>query len=113
MDNKDIIIRKADKSNVFVIMNRTKYNDQISSMLSDKTKFKKVNKDPIPSLKKELNNLIDVVNAVTGPHHIDKLIGHFTPGYVYGNPKIHKDMLNPKLRPIISNIGSPTYKVAQ
>ena len=113
MKCKDIIIRKADKSNIFVILNRQKYEQQISDILGDSSKFKRLQKDPIPNLKKKLNKLIDNVNAVPGSHHIDKLIGHFQPGYIYGNPKIHKNSENPKLRPIISNIGSPCYNVAQ
>ena len=70
MKNKEIIIRKADKSNTFVIMNSKDYNKKIQNILSDETKFKKINKDPIDGLKKKLNKLIDVANAVQGPHHI-------------------------------------------
>ena len=32
---------------------------------------------------------------------------------MYGNPKIHKNITNPPLRPIISQIGTPTYEVAK
>ena len=51
MKNKEIIIQKADKSNTFVIMNRLDYTKKIQSILSDETKFKKINSDPIPKLK--------------------------------------------------------------
>ena len=39
--------------------------------------------------------------------------GHFSPGYIYGNPKIHKNTKDPPLRPIISQIGTPTYEIAK
>ena len=113
LKNKDIIVRKADKSNTFVIMNMIDYNTKIENILSDQTKFKKINRDPITNLKKKLNALIDNVNAAQGPHHMQKLIGHYKPGYIYGTAKVHKNVTNPPLRPIISNIGSPTYTVAQ
>ena len=113
LKNKNIIVRKADKSNSFVIMNKSDYNEKIDKILSDETKFKKISHDPIVNLKKKLNLLIDNVNAAQGPHHMQKLVGHFKPGYIYGTAKIHKNINDPPLRPIISNIGSPTYSVAQ
>ena len=94
-------------------MNKRDYNQKIDVILSDNNKFMKVAKDPIPKLKKKLNKLIDNVNAAQGPHHMQKLLGHYKPGYIYGTAKIHKNIVDPPLRPIISNIGSPTYTVAQ
>ena len=37
------------------------------------------------------------------------------PGILYGSPKVHKPVINncPKFRPILSTIGTPTYKLAQ
>ena len=37
------------------------------------------------------------------------------PGILYGNPKVHKSIINncPKFRPILSAIGTPTYKLAK
>ena len=40
-----------------------------------------------------------------------KIIGDFNPGYIYGNVKIHKP--NNPLRPIISQVLTPTYKLAK
>ena len=41
-NNEDIIIRRADKSNTFVIMNKTEYETKINKILSDETKFEKI-----------------------------------------------------------------------
>ena len=35
------------------------------------------------------------------------------PGILYGNPKVHKPVIDncPEFRPILSSIGTPTYKL--
>ena len=37
------------------------------------------------------------------------------PGVLYGSPKVHKPVINncPKFRPILSTVGTPTYKLAK
>ena len=37
-----------------------------------------------------------------------------TPGILYGNPKVHKTVVNntPKFRPILSAVNTPTYSLA-
>ena len=40
-------------------------------------------------------------------------VGHYEPGYMYGNPKTHKNEKDPPLRPIISQLGTPTYMIAK
>jgi len=39
--------------------------------------------------------------------------GYYEPGYLYGNPKIHKRLIDPPLRPTISQIGTVTYSLAK
>ena len=39
--------------------------------------------------------------------------GHHEPGYIYGNPKTHKNLVDPPLRPIISQVGTVTYTTAK
>jgi len=41
------------------------------------------------------------------------LVGEYRAGYIYGNCKIHKNVSNPPVRPIISQIPSPTYKMSK
>ena len=110
-NNSDIVIRKADKSSVYVILDKEDYLAKLNSLLNDKTKFKKIKKDPTNTLKQSVNQLIDALNAAIGDIKINKIIGDYQPGYIYGNVKTHKT--NNPLRPIISQIPSPTYNLAK
>ena len=112
-NREDIIVRKADKSNTFVIMNLEDYKNKVSSVLNDERKFKRLNKDPTNDIKKALNVLITSINGKMGAIKISKIVGHFTPGYLYCNPKIHKSVTDPPMRPIISQIGTVTYNIAK
>ena len=64
LDN--IIIQKADKGNVIVIIDKTAYITKMSSILNDDTKFKKVT---LEKQNKELDYLLDkqeeIVNFLT------------------------------------------------
>ena len=81
------------------------------SILSDETKFKRINKDTTSDLKSKLNNLIECTNAEGGGFKFQKITGEYKPGYAYGNVKTHKN--NCPLRPIISQIPTPNYKIAK
>ena len=112
-ENKDIIIRRADKSNVFVILNREDYRSNLSAVLNDGSKFQNIKKNPCEPLKKKINALID--EAVTANPDaskvLKKVIGDYSPGYMYGNIKTHKD--GKTMRPIVSQITTPTYTTAK
>ena len=69
--------------------------------------------DPSTALKKKLNKIIRSNNAVTNHRKLSELVEYYQPGYIYGNSKIHKSKDNPPLRPIISQIPSPTYAIAK
>ena len=45
-ENNDIVIRKADKTNGVVVLNKDDYIEKIQSQLSDTSKFRKLRKDP-------------------------------------------------------------------
>lgn len=105
--------RKADKSNVFVILDKVYYENEIGNLLSDNTKFVRINRDPTNDLKRELNKHISTINNTSKSIRIRKCEGKYQPGYIYGNPKIHKRLENPPLRPIISQIGTVTYEVSK
>ena len=110
-NNENIVIRKADKSSTYVILNKVDYTDKVSYILSDESKFKRIEKDPTETIKKKANNLIEAQNSVVDDFKLNKIVGDYQPGYAYGNVKTHKPG-NP-LRPIISQIPTPTYQLAK
>lgn len=101
-DNKDIVIRRADKSNIFVLLNATDYNQKIEEILNDSTKFTQTTRDPTEPLQRKVNKLITTANATIGKQHLKPIVGSYSPGYIYGNVKTHKT--NHPLRPIISQV---------
>ena len=76
-------------------------------------KFVPLTKDPTEALKKEINQITSSNNMNPDYIKFKKLVGQYNPGYLYGNPKIHKDLGNPPYRPIISQIGTPGYHIAK
>ncbi|XP_076029100.1 uncharacterized protein LOC143017947 [Oratosquilla oratoria] len=66
-NNPDIIVRRADKSSIYVILNKEDYLSKLDLILSDTTKFKKISSDPTSKLKvttptyrlaKQINSII-------------------------------------------------------
>ena len=115
-NDDSISIRKADKSNAFVIMNRTDYETKINNILNDETKFSKVT-EPVDKVInnsiKKLNDIIQVINEKANRKIFNKVTGHKSPGYIYGTCKIHKNVSDPPLRPVISTIPTPAYEVSK
>jgi len=113
INNNDVIIRKADKSNIFVVLDMEKYISTINNILNNNEKFEKLEKDPTDDIKRKINTLITRVNKAVGKTVMNKLYGHYSPGYIYANPKIHKSITDPTFRPIISQIGTATYEASK
>ena len=110
-NNPDIIIRRADKANMYVILNKIDYDDKIHQILKDTNKFKRLSKDTTDNLKKSVNALISANNAEIGSKKLTKITGEYKPGYLYGTVKIHKP--GAPLRPIISQIPTPVYNISK
>ena len=117
---KDLVIQKADKGNIVVITDRTKYLYGIKSLLSDSSKFIQLLIDE----SKWINYIINLENKLKDCFKIfrneqkisEKEFDNIspvgtTPGILYGNPKVHKTVVNntPRFRPILSAINTPTY----
>ena len=110
-EDETIVVRKADKSNMYVIMDKNEYNKKLNDILSDKTKFKRITKNPTDELKKKIYKITKEVNTKCGKKLLKQPTGDFEPGYIYGNVKTHKP--GNKLRPIISQVTTPTYTTAK
>ena len=106
---EDIIIRKGDKSSIYVVLDKEEYLEKLDNILSNPSKFQHLQKDPTEAIKKKINNLINRANTTS--KHFSRVIGDYGPGYCYGTVKTHKPG-NP-LRPIISQVTTPTYQVAK
>ena len=123
-ENKEIVIQKSDKGKSVVILNKDVYTSRVKTLLSDHTKFEKLKIDP----NKELNFIInselrvkEVLKEIKKKNQIDqeqyfKLCPSGSRfGILYGLAKIHKKVVDgcPPFRPILSAIGTPTYKLAK
>ena len=122
--NKNIVIQKADKGNTIVILDKISYICAIEEILNDHTKFSNLE---IPA-GKEINYITNLEKKITSDlkllkdeETIDKAtyknikpVGS-RPGVLYGLGKVHKEINNglPPFRPILSAIGTPTYKLAK
>ncbi|XP_057292667.1 uncharacterized protein LOC130621400 [Hydractinia symbiolongicarpus] len=107
------------------LMNRDdiKHIVAVESLLDDDTKFAKLNIPP----GKDINYIINIENRLRNSYrsllnnsYIDETTykklcpSGSNPGVLYGLAKVHKPCVNgvPKFRPILSAIGTPTYKLA-
>ena len=121
---KNIIIQKSDKRNSVVLMNRDDYINRMETLISDPAKFQILsvpeNKDYNFMVKEErlVDNILDTLyekNAITRDIKTTLTTDGPSPALLYGLPKIHKALVDglPNYIPIISQIGSPTYKIAK
>ena len=105
-----IHVTKGDKSNQIVIMDREEYNTKMMTILADTSTYKARRADTTEVDRTSFNNAVrkiiknkDVSSTLT--------VTNPTCSYMYGTVKTHK--VGTPLRPIISTIGSFSYKVAK
>ena len=96
---------------MFAILDKNEYKQKLDLILSDTHKFKRITRNPINELKIEVNKLIKKVNPGSKQYIIKPITGEYSARYLYGTVKIHKP--NNPLRPIISQITTPTYDTAK
>ena len=108
------MILTADKGVAMVVMNKDDYIKKAQALLDDTNTCKPITADPTTKLK---NRLINILKMMKGEGKLEENTcrkiyptGASAPKF-YGLPKIHKE--NVPLRPIVSSIGSATYKVAK
>ena len=112
-----IIVTKPDKGKGIVIMNRADYVQKMGTILADVTKFVKNHADIFTAT----IQLEDKVNRFISTLRKNNIISDDTskllratgskPGIMYGAPKVHKK--NIPLRPVLSTIGTPNYKLSK
>ena len=106
-----LVVRHADRTASFVLINEDEYLGKLDLILQDQQKFQCLNRNPIEDIKREANNIVEGNNAVREATHLSKICGDFNVGYLYGNVKTHKNE-NP-LRPFIHRCLTPTQQLAK
>ena len=118
-NNKDIVLLKQDKGRGIVIMDRTKYVEKSLAILNT-DKFIELDDDPTAGFQKRVQDCLRSMKKRLGPKIYNSIYPTSSrPGQFYGTAKLHKvpkdstDVDPLPIRPIISNIGTATYKTSK
>ena len=100
--------------NGVVILDQKLYNNAIEEIISGTSKFENLNEDPTLKRKASLPRFLSKLKQEI---EYDKLYPSGSAPYrIYGTPKIHKFSSSdsfPKLRPIVSSIGTFNYNLSR
>ena len=121
---KHLVIQTADKRNTVVIIEKNAYINKMKEIVSDTTKFEQINIEEdkqVNFLLKSEKKVIDLMKRLENEGIISEKEYELIyprgsrPGILYGSSKVHKPVINncPKFSPILSTIGTPTYKLAK
>lgn len=106
--NNDLTIFLADKSNATVVLNTVDYNDKIRVLLQDPA-YRRLVKTP-QTFERKTSLLLK--KSTLAEEVCSRLHRMGTrPLRLYGLFTIHKEGV--PLRPVVSNIGAPTYNVSK
>ncbi|XP_068759726.1 uncharacterized protein [Montipora capricornis] len=112
-NNRDIVIKLADKGGATVILNTNDYISEAIRQLNNEEYYKKVEKDLTSAHEQLINQCID---KLINNRDLDKRTGQLlrptnsrTPVF-YLLPKIHKP--NNPGRPVVSSVNSHTEKLS-
>ena len=117
--NTDIVITKPGKGNGVVILDRKLYDNAIEEIISDSTKLEKLNEDPTLKREASLQCFLCKLKQKSffNDNEYDELYpSGSAPARIYGTPKMHKFSSRdsfPKLRQIVSSIGTFNYNLAR
>ena len=116
--NKGITIMKSDKGRAVVILNKTTYLSKCNSLITT-DQFQKLNDDPTKKVEGIVQRtLLKMKEKFTKEEYAKIYPSGSNPGTFYGTAKVHKlqpgDNVDKLIfRPIISNIGTATYKLSK
>ena len=110
LNEKPVVYTKSDKGNQIVILEETEYIGRMENLLH-REEYIQLNKNPLNSCIKSVNETLKNVNVIPNKEKFKVKSDNPTIPRIYGLPKTHKP--GTSMRPIISNIDSPTYKLAK
>ena len=116
----DISILKSDKGRAVVILDKTDYLNKCLNMI-DTDKFEKLKDDPTKKTEGIVQRTLLAMKKqekFTDEEYKKIYPSGSNPGSFYGTAKVHKleaddSVDNLTLRPIISNVGTATYKLSK
>ena len=110
--DESILVLPADKGCATVILNKDEYNTKMRELISDSNTYAPLKKDPTNSYRSKLKKILqDMEKDIPSELYHRLYPSGGQPPRIYGLPKIHKPAV--PLRPIVSSIGSVSYRVAK
>jgi hypothetical protein len=110
--NKDIVIARPDKGRGVVIMDRSDYVQKMNVILNDSSTFTPIEYDPTLENETHLTTTLRLFlqeGFITrNEYDMARPVGS-RPARIYGVPKLHKDKLDPPLRPVMSATKTVSY----
>lgn len=110
LKTKDVFYLKADKGNSMVIMDKTDYATRMNEHI-EMANYVNIPRNPLPRMVKAANDAIGQINRILQIPKWKLSVSNPILPRLYGLPKIHKP--GNKMRPIVSNVSSPTYKISK
>lgn len=110
----ELLVLKADKGNVTVLMKREEYHTLALQLLEDPASYVRLPSDPTSTIQQKANRLVSQLKKggyITDSVAKRSMVYDFSFPVFYGLPKIHKPVLS--LRPIISSVNAPTRNLAK
>ncbi|XP_077134833.1 uncharacterized protein LOC143788815 [Ranitomeya variabilis] len=108
-ENKNIIIKPADKGGAIVVMDKSFYVGEVRRQLSDTTTYKILQTDPTYSIQRKIKGVLDkhlLLNTIDNKTKAYLTNNHPVTPVIYILPKIHKNLQNPPGRPIVASTDS-------
>lgn len=108
--DSDCMFMKSDKGRDLVIIDRADYTVKKSEVTGGRN-FKIIERSPLNRIKVGLASVLKDIDKVFSGTKLRLMTPNPCVPKLYGLPKTYKPAL--KMRPIVSNIGSPTKKVVK
>ena len=112
-NNKDIVIKLADKGGAVVIWDRLDYVREGLRQLPDQSFYKETPTDLTQTHHEHIVVILDKMLSEHRSCHTYLSDSKVRTAQFYMLPKIHKDSKNPPGRPIVSGNGCPTERISQ
>ena len=114
--NRNIVIKPADKGGAVVIQDREKYVAEGLRQLSDRNFYEEKNIDLTHTHHQEIIHILDEMFRslqIDRSCYLYLTDSNIRTAQFYTLPKIHKKKLDPPGRPIVSGNGCPTERISQ